>query len=97
VSVKDSAAKKLDPGDDDRGAPDHLGQLPKGPEVIASLFGRLAANEFFVPSRGQNRGQNPFTYSPRMAKILEFFNRPMEPRVGFELSVRDLVFERLEG
>jgi hypothetical protein len=41
---------------------------------------------FFVPW-GQNRGQNPFTYSPRMAELLEFFDRPMEPRDGFELSV----------
>jgi hypothetical protein len=41
---------------------------------------------FFLPW-GQNRGQNPFTYSPRMAEFLEFFDRPMEPKVGFEPSV----------
>lgn len=37
---------------------------------------------------GQNRGQNPFTHSPRMAQFLEFFHGPMEPRVGFELSLK---------
>ena len=45
-----------------------------------------AIEDFFVPW-GQNRGQNPFTYSPRMAELLEFFDRPMKPRVGFELPV----------
>ena len=42
---------------------------------------------FFVPSRGQNRGQNPFVALPRMAEYLEFFDRMIEPRDGFELPV----------
>ena len=35
---------------------------------------------------GQNRGQNPFTYSPRMAESLKFLSTSKEAKDGFEPS-----------
>jgi len=65
----------------DRGAPDHLGQLPKGPEVIASLFGRLAANEFLC-LLGDKTGDNRW-YETNVPVADRLFERHLRTiRVG---------------
>src|SRR5215469_18197032 len=58
-----------------------VGQRADSPPLVPLL-------ETILPSFwGQNRGQNSFLPSPRMAGNLAFFDRLREPKVGIALSV----------
>src|SRR5271168_3685846 len=72
-----------------RHGPSHSGctevnliELSKG-NAVPSIWRRF----FCAFLLGQNLGQNPLFHHQEMAETLVFFDRPKEPRVGFEPSV----------